>query len=219
MENRIRRLFLDASGILLLLSQPSAFAVELIDEKSISPVIRPEIARMEFNEAKIESDNFEIIASLGLLSIEDFETNALVGFKLSYHLSESFFVNTEVGLSTAGTSSAEVLLPGTTILSDDEKEYTYYIIGLGYDLFPGEVFMTENTTYNTAFYLYAGAGNTEFAGSDHFTLSFGAGFRVVPSNNFSFSLDIRDHTFNIDALGADKLSNNIEISFGMGMYF
>ena len=219
MESRIRRLFLTTPGLLLLVSQSSVFAAELIDEKSISPVIHPEITRMEFDEAKIESDNFEIIASVGLLSIEDFETNALIGFKLSYHLSESFFVNTEVGLSAAGTSSAETLLPGTTILSDEEKDYTYYIIGLGYDLFPGEVFMTENTTYNTAFYLYAGAGNTEFAGSDHFTLSFGAGFRVVPANNFSFSLDIRDHTFSIDALGVDKLSNNIEISFGLGMYF
>lgn len=219
MESRIRRLFLKLLGFILLVPQTSVFAAELIDEKSISPVIRPEITRMEFDEAKIESDNFQIVATVGLLSIEDFETNALVGFKLSYHLSESFFVNTELGLSAAGTSSAETLLPGTTILSDAEKDYTYYIIGLGYDLFPGEVFMTEHTTYNTAFYLYAGAGNTEFAGSDHFTLSFGAGFRVVPSNNFSFSLDIRDHTFSIDALGVDKLSNNIEISLGLGMYF
>lgn len=219
MENRIRRLFLSALGLVLLSSQSSVFAVELINDKSISQVIRPEITRMEFDEAKIESDNFQIIASMGLLSIEDFETNALFGIKVSYHLSESFFVNTEFGLSTAGTSSAEVVLPGTTILSDDEKDYTYYIIGLGYDLFPGEVFMTDKTTLNTAFYLYAGTGNTEFAGSDHFTLSFGAGFRVVASDHFSFSLDIRDHTFDIDVLGADKLSNNIEISLGLGMYF
>lgn len=219
MENRIRRLFLSVLGLVLLFSQPLVFAVEITDDKSISPVIRPEITRMEFDEAKIESDNLQIIASMGLLSIEDFETNALVGFKVSYHLSESFFVNTEFGLSSAGTSSAEVLLPGTTILSDNEKDYSYYIIGLGYDLFPGEVFMTDKTTFNTAFYLYAGAGNTEFAGSDHFTLSFGTGFRIVPSDNLSFSLDIRDHTFNIDVLGTDKLSNNIEISLGLGMYF
>jgi len=203
----------------LLFSQSSVFAAEIIDDKSISPVIRPEITRMEFDEAKIESNNFQVIASMGLLSIEDFETNALVGLKASYQLSESFFINTEFGQSSAGTSSAEVLLPGTTILSDDEKDYTYYIIGLGYDLFPGEVFMTDKTTFNTAFYLYVGTGNTEFAGSDHFTLSFGAGFRIVPSNHFSFSLDIRDHTFNIDVLGTDKLSNNIEISLGLGMYF
>lgn len=219
MEGRFRSLLLIFAASVLTLTFTPLYAAELAEEQVSKPIIQPDIERMDFEESRINSDNIEVIASLGILSIEDFGVNPVYGAKIAYRVSEGFFVDAELGFSTAGKSSVEVLLPGAPLLSEEERDYSYYLINLGYDIFPGETFVTDNTTYNTALYVVAGLGNTEFAGSDNFTFSWGVGYRLLASNSLAVYFDVRDHTFNMDLLGEQKLTNNIEISFGFGMYF
>lgn len=218
MEGRIRSLLLSCAAIILSLSFTQLNAADLAEDLVSKPIIQPEIERMDFEESRINSDNYEIIATVGLLSIEDFGVNPVIGAKLAYRVSEGFFVGAEMGLSTAGETSAESIL-NINILSDDERDLSYFLINLGYDLFPGEIFVTDGITYNSAVYIIAGLGNTEFAGSDNFTFSWGAGFRLYPTNSVAIYLDVRDHTFNMDLLGDKKLTNNFEVSFGLGIYF
>ena len=218
MEGWLRNLLLNFTLVISLMSV-SAHAAEIGDEQGLTPVIQPEIERMDFNESRIDQDDFEVIASFGLLSIEDFGVNPVYGFKLAYRVSEGFFIDAELGLSSAGQTSAEVLLPGAPLLSDTERDLTYYLVNLGYDVFPGETFVTDALTYNTAFYVIAGIGNTEFAGASHFTLSMGFGYRVSLADYLAVYFDVRDHTYNMDLLGDNKLTNNMEISLGIGFYF
>ncbi|VAW69833.1 hypothetical protein MNBD_GAMMA09-2487 [hydrothermal vent metagenome] len=219
MEGRIRSLLLSCIYFSLTIVSLSAHCAELEVEQVTKPVIQPEIERMDFQEARINVDSIEVILSFGLLSIEDFGTNSFLGAKLAYRVSENFFVDAEFGSSKAGQSSFDISNPGLPVLSTDDKNYSFYLINIGYDIFPGESFVTRNTTFNTAFYLISGAGNTKFAGGDNFTFSWGFGYRVVANNYMTAYFDLRDHTFELDVFGDAKRTNNIEISLGVGFYF
>ncbi len=219
MEGRIRSLLLGCFYLLTSSVSVSAIAEELgLDQ--VSPAkVQPDIERIDFEEAKVNADNIEIIASFGIISIEDFGTNSVIGAKLVYRVTENFFANVEFGFATAGESSAEILLPGSPILSEDERDFNFYSVNIGYDIFPSEAFVTDNLTINTALYFVMGAGNTEFAGNDNFTFNIGIGYRAVINHYLTAYFDVRDHAFELDTFGENKLTQNIEISFGVGFYF
>ena len=75
MEGRIRSLLLSCVTSVSVLFASTAWSVELNDEQELTSVIQPEIKREKFDEAKIDTANFEIMGSFGLLSIEDFGVN------------------------------------------------------------------------------------------------------------------------------------------------
>lgn len=219
MEGRLRNLLLAClSGVLFTINTP-LFANEENIDQVIAPIINPEIERLNFEESKIDSDNIEIISSLGILSIEDFGVNPVISFQLTYRITEGFFVGAEYGFSRASETSIEKLLPGTSLLSDDEKDLNYYLLNIGYDVFPGETFATGNTTFNSAFYVIGGLGNTQFAGADNFTYSMGFGYRIVVLDYLTTYVDVRDHAFSLDLFGDKKLTHNLAIKFGIGFYF
>jgi len=219
MEAWLRRFLLSFFASSSLMCANATYAAEETLEQVIDPVIQPEIERMDFDESRINPDNIEISASFGLMSVEDFGTSALITAQATYRISEGFFVGAELGQTTVGESRFEDFLPGINLLSDDERVLDYYLLNIGYDIFPGETFLTENTTYNNALYLIAGIGNTQFAGQDNYTISLGLGYRVLVSNYLSASISVKDHTFNADFLGPDKLTHNLQFTASIGIYF
>ena len=116
-------------------------------------------------------------------------------------------------------TSFETLNAGVQLLTDDEREYTYYQVGVGYNLLPGEAFLSENRAYNNALYLMGGAGMTDFAGDDQFTLSLGVGYRLLINDWMALRVDMKDHIFNLDVLGEDKTTHNLELTAGIGVFF
>ncbi|RLA27004.1 MAG: outer membrane beta-barrel domain-containing protein, partial [Gammaproteobacteria bacterium] len=142
-------------------------------------VIEPEVERRQIKEPKIDSEDFEIGAFAGIMSIEDFGSDLVYGVKLAYHVTEGFFVEGSVGRTEGGLTSFEVLSGGAPLLTDSERELTYYNLNVGYNILPGEGFIGEGRAYNTAFYVIAGLGSTSFAGDDRFTVNFGAGYRFL----------------------------------------
>jgi len=181
------------------------------------PVIQPDVKRREVKQADIETENFEVGAFIGFLSIEDFGTNLVYGASIDYHVTEDLFVQGRLGFSEAGTTSFERLGGGVTLLSD--REYTYYNVALGYNLLPGEAFLTRDSAYNTSLYLIVGAGNTEFAGDNFFTIVWGAGYAITASDWLAVHMDFRDHAFNIDVTGEDKTTHNLEATLNATFYF
>ena len=164
MEIRIRSIFL-ASACLVAMLQTTQVAAQS-DEEDGTNLIEPQIERVEFDESLIDSDDFEIAVYAGYLAIEDFDTDIVVGVKLGYNVSEDFFVQATYGSGESGETSFEILNPNVQLLSDNEREINYYLVSLGFNLFPGEAFLTDSTTFNTVLYISAGIGNTEFAGDD-----------------------------------------------------
>jgi outer membrane beta-barrel protein len=194
----------------------AAMTGEPADQK---PIIDPQVTRREIKRAQIDTEDFEIGGYFGILSIEDFESHSVYGARLAYHLTEDFFLEATYGQSKAGRTSAEKLGGALELLTEDERDYSYYALSAGWNALPGEVFVGKNHAYNTAFYLVAGIGSTHFAGDDRFTVSGGFGYRVLPTDWLSVHFDVRDHVYDIDLLGEKKIVNNLETHLGLSVFF
>jgi len=198
---------------------PASDAEVLGDPASDRPIIDPQVERREIRRKRIDTEDFEIGAYVGILSIEDFESNAVYGARLAYHLTEDFFLEATVGQSRAGRTSYENLSGSADLLTDSERDYTYYALSLGWNALPGEIFIGKNRAYNSAFYFVAGLGSTTFAGDDRFTVSGGFGYRILPTDWIAVHFDVRDHVYDIDLLGDKKIVNNLEAHLGLSIFF
>ncbi|MEJ2693314.1 MAG: outer membrane beta-barrel domain-containing protein [Candidatus Thiodiazotropha sp.] len=189
------------------------------DSLRSEPVVQPEIARREIIEPDIDEEDFEVGAFAGFLSIEDFGTSPVYGFRLAYHVTEGVFLEAAVGTSTADKTSYELLSGNVQLLTEDERDLTYYNLSVGYNLLPGEAFFFGRFALNSQFYLIAGAGTTQFAGNDEFTVNVGAGYRLLLTDWLALHLDARDHMFETDLLGLTKTTHNIELHGGLTIFF
>ncbi len=182
------------------------------------PEIDPNIERRDISEFDIDSENVELGAYVGVISIEDFESNVVYGSRVAYHVNEHLFIEGTYGVSEAGDTSFEVLSGGARFLTEDERDYTYYDVSAGYNM-NGELFVTKNLVFNTDFYLTLGAGSTEFGGDERFTVSAGAGYRVLFTDFFALRLDVKDHVFKSDIIGEEKNVNNLTYTLSTSFFF
>ncbi len=182
-------------------------------------LIQPEITRRDVELNKIDTEDFEATVFTGLLSVEDFGANFVIGARLAYHVNEDIFVEASIGSSKAGQTSYERLSGGTPLLTSAQRNILYYDVSLGYNLLPGESFLTRNTSFNSALYVIAGIGSTTFAGADRLTLNIGGGFRLLATDWLALHVDLRNHIFNIDILAEDKTANNLEVTIGVSVFF
>ncbi len=190
------------------------------DEDNAPPprVVEPEVSRRKIVVPKIRSRNVEVGLDYGVLSIEDFGTHPSYGITAAYHVTEDFFFQAEVGRARAGNTSFETL-SGIPLLTDSERRFTYYDLSLGYNFLPGEAFIGRGHALTSAFYLIGGIGGTDFAGDTKFTVNFGAGYRVVPTDWLAFHITVQDRVFSSDLFGTSKLTNNIEARIGTTVFF
>lgn len=198
---------------------PSSGAMSDAGMAADQPIIDPQVERRQIRRARIDTEDFEVGAYVGILSIEDFESNAVYGARLAYHLTEDFFLEATLGRTQAGKTSYEALSGAAQLLTDSERDYTYYALSAGWNVLPGEVFVGRNRAYNSAFYLVAGIGSTKFGGDDRFTVNAGFGYRLLPTDWLAVHFDVRDHIFDIDLLGEKKIVNNLEAHLGLSVFF
>jgi len=198
---------------------PASASAGASEATADQPVIEPKVERRDVKRARIDTEDFEAGLFAGVLSIEDFESNAVYGAHLSYHLTEDFFIEGTLGRSRAGRTSYEKLSGSADLLRGSERDYTYYALSAGWNALPGEVFVGGNRSYNTAFYLLAGVGSTRFGGDDLFTVNAGAGYKVLLKDWMAVHLDVRDYIFDSDLLGKKKIVNNLEAHLGISFFF
>jgi len=219
MESRFRSLFL-TSLILLsatLLHMQVSHAADPVELKN-GQIIQPELKRRKITLADIDTEDYEIGVYAGALSIEDFGVNAVYGAKIAYHVTENIFAEFTLGQSKASKTSFELLSGGLQLLTDDERDFTYYNISVGYNLLAGESFFGSRA-YNSDLYIIGGIGSTNFADNDNFTWNIGVGFRFVPKDWFAIHIDVRDHMFKSELLGSSKLTHNLELTTGITFFF
>jgi len=222
MESRILVFLLRAASIAAGFAMLAGCAGRPVSEAAGDPsvpVIEPQVERREIREPDIDTENFELGAYVGFMSVEDFGSNSVFGARLAYHVSEHLFIEGTWGRTDTDETSFEKLSGGAKLLSESDRELSYYDVSIGYNLLPGEVFIGRNRAYNSALYVLAGAGNTNFGGDDFFTLVFGAGYRILPTDSLAVHFDVRDHLFDSDILGDEKTTHNIEFNLGMTFYF
>ena len=201
-------------------SQEQAAQSASEDSEEAPPrVIEPEVERRKIKVPKIDSQNVELGAVFGALSVEDFGTNPVYGVMAAYHVTEDFFFQAEAGRSTAGKTSFETLGGNVQLLTGDERRFKYYNLALGYNFLPGEVFLGRGRAMTSAFYLLGGIGSVDFAGDQKFAVSFGAGYRVLPTDWLAIHVRMQDRVFDSDLLGEAKLTNNLEANIGLTVFF
>ena len=182
-------------------------------------VIDQRVERRRIKVPKIDASNVEIGARYGEISIEDFGAAPLAGVQLDYHVTEDFFFEATYGRARAGKTSFELLNGDVQLLTDDERQFTYYSLGLGYNFLPGEIFIGRKRAMTSALYLVGGIGSVKFAGDQKFSVNFGAGYRVLPTDWLTLHIDVQDRLFESDIFGTNKLTNNLEARIGVTAFF
>jgi len=189
------------------------------DDDTTPRVVDPQVERRKIRVPKIRSANIELGVNYGALSVEDFGTNPSYGVTAAYHITEDFFFQGEYGRTKAGRTSFETLGGNIQLLTPPERHFTYYDLSLGYNFLPGEAFLGRGLALSSAFYVLGGIGATDFAGDKKFTVNFGAGYRVLPSDWLAVHITVQDRAFQSSLLGTTKLTNNIEMRIGTTVFF
>lgn len=221
MENRFQRILLIAS-LLGSFALPAFAADDKEKEKNndgeLGKIITPDLERRHIKEADLDSEDFEVGLYYGLLSVEDFGSNPVAGVSFSYHITEDFFAQANYATSKTQKTSYELLSGGVELLTKDQRDLSYYNISLGYNLLPGQVYISK-WHFNTGVYFIAGAGNTHFAEKNYFTYNLGAGFKFYATDWLMLDLSVRDYAFKHELFGESKKTNNLESRLGISLFF
>jgi outer membrane beta-barrel protein len=223
MESRIQRILLAASVLgALSFFHASVFAAddkEKNGDGELGKIITPDLERRHIKEADLDSEDFEVGLYYGMLSVEDFGSNPVAGVTFSYHITEDFFAQANYGTSKTQKTSYELLSGGVELLTKAQRDLSYYNISLGYNLLPGQVYISEKWHFNTGVYFIAGAGNTHFADKSYFTYNLGAGFKFYATDWLLLDLSMRDYSFSHELFGVSKKTNNLESRLGISLFF
>lgn len=228
MEIRIQRIFLkiaraiSATIVASLLTMPLQAVEKEVDDDLSSEsggIFNPQVERREVERDAIDTENWEIGAYYGIISVEDFGSSELKGARIAYHVTEDFFIEGSYALTDAGISSFERLNGNVVLLTDEQREYSHFNVSLGFNILPGEGFIGDELAFTSSLYLLTGLGSTDFAGEQRSTLMVGGGYRVLFTDWFAMHLTLKDHFYDIELLGSAKTANDLEISTSFTIFF
>jgi outer membrane beta-barrel protein len=216
MESRIQRVLV--ALYFATFAAPAAHAVEAKDLE-LEPLVVREPERRAVDVDELDDENFEVGAYGGVLHVEDFGSDILYGVRAAYHVTEDFFAEATYGRTELGETSFERLSGGAQILADDERDFAYYDLSVGYNILPGESFIGRRYAFRGGLYVIAGAGSSDFADDNRFTINYGFGYRFAATDWLAVRLDVRDHMFETDLLGEQEQTHNFELSGGLTVFF
>lgn len=227
METSFQRLLLStALGLTLVASAPAraaeatvGSAVDGVNSQEDGQVIQPELDRKRANVPNIDSQNIEVGLYYGIISIQDFKTSDVIGATAAWHITEDFFFEASYGQAEGDKTSFEELSGGAPLISDDDRDYRYYAVSLGWNALPGEIFIGSKHAFKSDLYLIAGVGNTEFAGDDAFTINAGIGYRLLLNDWLTIRVDARDYLFDRTLFGKEDSTHNLELRTGFTVFF
>lgn len=218
MDRELRVLLL--SGVALAAFGLPAHAQQAAGAEAATPqVVEPRVKRRDVNPPGLDTENWEAGLFVGTISIEDFGASVSYGGRIAYHFTEDVFAEATLGTAKAGRTSYEDLSGSAQLLTNSERQFTHYDLSVGWNALPGEVFLGGKRAMPSAVYFTLGAGSTRFAGDDHFTVALGAGLRVLANDWIAVHLDARNLAFETDLLGEDKLTHNLQFTFGVTAFF
>ena len=227
MEIRFQRILLATSLSLLISTSLIAPAkanqtierVQFNETSTTDGQVDVDVDRRTVVEDILDSENFELGIQFGVMSIEDFETNGWVSAHFAYHITEFFYAKARYGQSEAGHTSAESIIPGFSLVAEEQRKLSYYGLNIGYNLMPGEVFLGRDFALNSVFSIELGGGTTEFAGDEKFTVNLTTNFRVFLTDWLTWDIGMSDYIFDTSITGKSKTSHNLNFTTGFAFYF
>ncbi len=190
------------------------YADDLLDiEGNREGLVHPHISQEEFKEARIDSENFEIIAYLGTYNIEHFDTQGIFGVKGSFHLNHRFFIDVDYG-----SSSISGRLDPTNASTAVDESLIRYDASLGYNFFEGTVFWENGFALHNEFYVKYGKGKLEINNVKNNLGSLSIGTRLLHPND-KLVLQLALNKDSIESGGAIADSSALKFFVGLGIYF
>jgi outer membrane beta-barrel protein len=181
-------------------------------------VVIPQVDRRDIEKPKFPSNDFEVGLFTGTYATQNFGSSWVYGARIGYHITEDFFVEGVYGQTKVSDALFKQILPGGILVADSNK-LSYYNMSIGYNLFPGEIFIGGRRARPSQFYLIAGVGSTKFADQRKPTFNAGFGYRVYLADWAALQLDLRDHVFSLDLLGKRQNTQNVELTGGLSFFF
>ncbi|HEX7436426.1 MAG TPA: outer membrane beta-barrel domain-containing protein [Caldimonas sp.] len=181
-------------------------------------VVVPQVDRRDIEKPKFPSNDFEVGLFTGTYATQNFGSSWVYGARIGYHITEDFFVEGAYGQTKVSDELFRQILPGGIFAKDTEK-LSYYNLSIGYNLFPGEIFIGGRRARPSQFYIVAGVGSTKFDQQTKPTFNAGFGYRVYLADWVALQLDLRDHIFSLDLLGKRQSTQNVELTGGLSFYF
>jgi outer membrane beta-barrel protein len=181
-------------------------------------VVVPQVDRRDVKVPRIPSKDFELGALVGTYATQNFGSSAVYGVRLGYHLTEDFFFEGVLAQTKVSDEAFRQVLPGG-VFGKPSETLRYYNVSVGWNLFPGEVFIGAKRAKASALYLIGGIGSTHFGDQSKQTFNVGFGTRVFLADWAAIQLDMRDHVFELDILGKRQRTQNIEMTGGLTFFF
>ena len=223
MENRFQRIFLKrfiTVSTLLISALSFSYAANATEQELDAQIqVKADVERREILDDVLDSENFEIGLQGGIISIEDFENSGWMGVHIGYHMTENFYLKARYGQGKGGETSFEKLVNSAPLLTDEQRDLTYYGLNIGYNLLPGEIFFSKDLVLNSIFSIELGAGSTEFAGDEQFTVNFTANYRVFINDWVAWDIGMSDYVFDTQITGESKTTHNLNFVTGFSVYF
>lgn len=188
-----------------------------LDATDPDQVIKPEVDRRTVTVPRLHARDIEFAPFMGFLDIESFGTSPVYGARIGYHFTEDFFLEATYASSSVSDSAFRRL--GISIFDEETSPLVYYHVSTGFNLFPGEIFFGKDRARYSYIYIIGGIGVMSFDVLDNIAFNLGFGMRVVPWDRLSIRVEVRDHIFESDLLGTNKLTNNIEATLGLSLIF
>ncbi|MFQ5597586.1 MAG: outer membrane beta-barrel domain-containing protein [Nitrospiria bacterium] len=213
----MRKIIWRASIFVVLLSQSAiTYGQGREFPQTQDPLISPPGEIKEFPEEKIDQENFEIAPFFGLYSVEGFDASVVYGAITAIHVSEDVFFEGNFGMTTADLEAFRIRT-GLVLLTD--KDVVYWSINLGYNLFPGQIFLSRKKTLNSTIYLSGGVGQTTFDNQNRFTFNIGTGYKVFFTDWLDAGFRIVMHSFETDLTGVKERTYNMEGRIHIAIFF
>ena len=182
-------------------------------------VIEPDIERRDITVPDIKAEDIEVSVLTGVLSIENFGSQAVYGLRGAYHITEDFFAEATYGVSTVSDTVFRNE-PTGAIFANETEDVSYFNLALGVNLFPGEAFLAGRWSVGSDVYLRMGVGAFDFVGESKQMFNLGLGLRFLLNDWLTAHIGMEDLIFESDILsGQNRITHNFQMHLGLGMYF
>lgn len=167
------------------------------------------------SELDVDKDFFEVGTSLGILTVQDFTSEAALGLNASFLTTENFFLQANFFKADISITSAEEIIGEYS----DSRTYQHFNALLGYRIFQGEIFRDDYSALSSL-YVKAGVGETQFLDEYNFTYVVGAGYQLSLLSNLSVTLDFYHYQYNsIVIYTAQESVRNSQVAIGVNWLF
>ncbi len=180
------------------------------------PIITPPAEDRPLKEARLDTERFELGPYAGIYAPDGFGASGVFGLRLTYHVTEDIAFEGSYAISKVDQTAFQEAT-GLSLLVTDEL--SYWNVGVSYDLFPGQVFLTRHRTINSAIYLIGGLGQTTMDDRRHFSVAVGTGYKLFVTDWFSVRPDFRVHVFETDVIGEQTFTYNLEGTIALAVFF